>query len=266
MTTTTFHAGIDIGSVMTKCVIIAPDGVQTRDIARTGARAEETAEQVFAAALRKAGLKREQVECVATTGYGRRLFAGAHQVITEISAAATGAFISLGGKSCFVLDVGGQDTKVIEVNSEGQISDFLMNDKCAAGTGRFLEMMAHIFDTDCAGLSALALDADAPVTINSTCSVFAESEVISLIARAARRENIAAGLFAAIAGRIAVMAGHFSIDRPLVFCGGGAKSAALKAALEKAIDLPLIILSEPQFITAFGAALVAGRPLDYRAA
>jgi predicted CoA-substrate-specific enzyme activase len=258
MVNNVISAGIDIGSVMTKCVLVSAGEARVRTLGKTGPRPEETAKQVFEQALRQAGLEQKNVGQIVTTGYGRRLFGGAQKIVTEISAAAAGAHECLGRKACLILDVGGQDTKIIDVDGEGRISDFLMNDKCAAGTGRFLELMAGVFETDCAGLSALALKAAAPAVINSTCSVFAESEVISLIAHGAGKENIAAGLFAAIAGRIAVMLGHFNLEKQIIFCGGGAKSAALKTALEKAAGITLTIAPHPQFLTAYGAALPAG--------
>jgi predicted CoA-substrate-specific enzyme activase len=158
-----------------------------------------------------------------------------------------------------VVDVGGQDTKVIEVNAGGEVTDFLMNDKCAAGTGRFLEMMAGVLETDLEGLSRLALAARAPVTINSTCSVFAESEVVSLIAHAVPKADIAAGLFRAIAERIGAMLRHFGRPERLVFCGGGALSSALRAAIEQTVGQALIVPDNPQFTVAFGAVL-AGQP------
>ena len=132
-----------------------------------------------------------------------------------------------------------------------------MNDKCAAGTGRFLEIMSHVFETDIQGFSQLAIGSESPVAINSTCSVFAESEVVSLIASSARKEDIAAGLFRSIASRVAGMVRQFRRYELTVFCGGGAKSQALKGFIEKAIERPLIVLQEPQFVVAYGAACLA---------
>jgi predicted CoA-substrate-specific enzyme activase len=251
----TINAGIDIGSVTTKCVIVKDKEIIAKELTRTGANTEEAAELVFNRALKSADKSEPDIDNIISTGYGRRLFKKANKIITEISAAGKGAYNLAGNKSCLVIDVGGQDTKVIEVNG-GEVTDFLMNDKCAAGTGRFLEMMAHVLETDFQNFSELAMKFDNPVEINSTCSVFAESEVISLLSKAAKKENIAAGLFKAIAARIASMLGQFGKGHDIVFCGGGAKSQALKYFLEESIGSKVFVLDNPQFVVAFGAAIL----------
>ncbi|HNQ34660.1 MAG TPA: acyl-CoA dehydratase activase, partial [bacterium] len=179
----------------------------------------------------------------------------ADRVITEISAAGAGAFRMNGRRPGLVVDIGGQDTKVIEINGEGSVSDFLMNDKCAAGTGRFLELMAQVLETDMEGFSQLARSAEAPRRLNATCSVFAESEVVSLIAHGESKTNIAAGLFEAVASRVAAMLRQFQ-EQPVFFCGGGARSPALRLALERLAGRPVQVLDPPQFVVAFGAAML----------
>lgn len=248
-------AGIDIGSVTTKCVLIKDGKLAAKSAQRTGARPETSAEAVFTATLAAAGIRPEAIQATVSTGYGRRLVRNSAKVVTEISAAAAGAFASGGRRRMLVLDVGGQDTKIIEVSDSGGVTDFLMNDKCSAGTGRFLELMATVMETDFAGLSALALQAQAPVTINATCSVFAESEVVSLIAHAARREDIAAGIMRSIASRIGGMLHSFDRAIPLMFCGGGAISEALRQAVAAETGRELSVLPDPQFVVAYGAAL-----------
>lgn len=250
-----FRAGIDIGSVMTKCVVVEKKRIVSQAITRSGAMPERTAEKVLAEAIKGAGINFSQVERIVSTGYGRHIFSSAHIAVTEVSAAAKGAFILSGEKGCLVIDVGGQDTKVIEVDRNGQVVDFLMNDKCAAGTGRFLEMMATVLETDIFGLGRLALGAVKPAVINSTCSVFAESEVVSLLAHNENKENIAAGLFNAIASRIAMMISHFQKIQDIVFCGGGANIPGLKESIEKIINRKIRVLENPQFVVAFGAAI-----------
>ena len=249
----TYRAGIDIGSVTTKCVIAKESQIVSSAIARSGTDTEQTAEFVFAEALKTAGLSASDIKEIVSTGYGRRLFKKADRVVTEISAAAKGAWLLDGKKDCLVLDVGGQDTKVIEIDAAGEVSDFLMNDKCAAGTGRFLELMSHVFGTDLEGISKLAEGSSGAVKINSTCSVFAESEVVSLIASAAAKEDIAAGIFDAIASRIFSMIRQFDKRDCVLFCGGGAKSAALRKAVAKASGKEIVVLPDPQFVVAFGA-------------
>ncbi|MCS7181349.1 MAG: acyl-CoA dehydratase activase, partial [bacterium] len=210
---------------------------------------------VFKKSIEESGIKEEDIESIISTGYGRRTFKKAKKVITEISAVAIGSYFLSGKRKCIVIDVGGQDTKVVEVGENGEIIDFLMNDKCAAGTGRFLEMMANVFGINIEEFSNLALNSKNPVKINSTCSVFAESEVVSLITSNTPKEDIAGGLFISISSRIAGMVRQFPHNDNIVFCGGGAKIPALKLSLEKILEKEIIVLPEPQFVVAFGAAL-----------
>jgi predicted CoA-substrate-specific enzyme activase len=249
--------GIDSGSATTKCVVLRDGVVAGRAVLRTGTDAGAAAAAVLEQARAAAGVRSDTPCEIVATGYGRRLVSNPARVVTEISAAGQAAYQLSGRQACLVLDVGGQDTKVIEVDAGGEVTDFLMNDKCAAGTGRFLEMMSGVLGVDLDGLNALALDARAPVTLNSTCSVFAESEVVSLIARAADRRDIAAGLLRSIAGRIAAMLRHFGGTERVLFCGGGARSVALQHELERAFGQPLTVLDHPQTVVALGAALRA---------
>lgn len=248
-------AGIDIGSVMTKCVVVKEEKIISKAIARSGAMPEKIAEKVLLDALQNAEIQFSQIEKIVSTGYGRYIFSPSHSVITEVSAAARAAFFLSGRNQCLVIDVGGQDTKTIEVDKNGEVVDFLMNDKCAAGTGRFLEMMANVLETDIYGLGKFSLQAEKPVLISSTCSVFAESEVVSLIAHNEKKENIAAGLINAIASRISTMMNHFNRKLPVIFCGGGAIIPGLKESIEKISNRQIQIPENPQFVVAFGAAL-----------
>lgn len=247
--------GVDIGSVATKCVLVEDKKIIANTLTPTGTDSEKSAEFVFTEILRQTGIKKPDAEDIVCTGYGRRIFKKAGKVITEISAAGYGAYLLSGGRACLVLDVGGQDTKIIEVNQSGAVTDFLMNDKCAAGTGRFLEIMSNVLESDLETMSELALKAENPAVINATCSVFAESEVVSLIAKGSGKAEIAAGLFNAISTRISAMLRQFEEDTPLLFCGGAARSKALKIFLEKTSGRTISILDNPQFVVAFGAAL-----------
>ncbi|MCM8784775.1 MAG: acyl-CoA dehydratase activase [Candidatus Omnitrophica bacterium] len=249
-------AGIDIGSVTTKCVIVKDGVIFGKAITKTPLNIEKAIDNVLQKAIEEAGIKEEEIKEFVSTGYGRKQCKKANRFITEISAVAKGGHIFGGKKSCLIIDVGGQDTKVVEVNDRGLVTGFLMNDKCAAGTGRFIEIMSNILETDINGFSSLAMSSKNPIKINSTCSVFAESEVISLITSLTPREDIAAGLFNSIALRITTMVRQFkNIDR-ILFCGGGAKIPALKYYLEKNIEKELFVLHEPQFVSAYGAAMI----------
>lgn len=247
--------GIDIGSVTTKCVIVEDGLIKGKAITKTIPETEKCAEFVLNKAIEESGIKESEIKSIVSTGYGRRIFKKAKKVITEISAVAIGSYFLTGKNKCVVIDVGGQDTKVVEVGENGEVIDFLMNDKCAAGTGRFIEMMANVFGIDIEKFSQLALNSKNPVKINSTCSVFAESEVISLITSNTPKQDIAGGLFISISSRIAGMVRQLSHNDKIVFCGGGAKIPALKSFLEKILEKEIIILPEPQFVVAFGAAI-----------
>ena len=248
-------AGIDIGSVTTKCVIVQDEIIIGKALTKTTAEPEKCAEIVLKKAIDESGINENNIEKIVSTGYGRRIFKRANKTITEITCVAKGAYYLCGKKKCIIIDVGGQDTKVVEINDNGEIVDFLMNDKCAAGTGRFLELMANVFGINIEEFSNLALNSKNPVKINSTCSVFAESEVVSLITSGTSKEDIAAGLFYSISLRISGMVRQFSQNELVVFCGGGAKIPALKKSIEEVLEREIIVLPEPQFVVAFGAAI-----------
>lgn len=249
-----YRVGIDIGSAAVKCVIVQGEHIVASSLLPAGAQSTHIASRLFEQTLAQVGMKRDQAKRLVATGYGRRSFDGADQVVTEISAAAFGAFLANGRKSCTLLDVGGQDTKLIEVDAQGGVKDFLMNDKCAAGTGRFLEMMAHVLGVSLEDFSGLASTSENKTVINATCSVFAESEVVSLAASGCKKEDIAAGLIDSIAVRISAMARGFGIKNEVYFCGGGAKINALHRALSRELAVPITVLANAQFIAAYGAA------------
>ncbi len=254
---TSFVAGVDIGSVATKVALFGGGKVLGRAVVPTGVSPQAAAEAALTAALAEAGLTTRPAR-VASTGYGRRATQSPGDIVTEITAAARGAHWlgTPSGPARTVVDIGGQDTKVILVHTDGSVADFAMNDKCAAGTGRFLSLMAHALEVELGELGDLSLRATQPVTINATCAVFAESEVVSLIARGRRKEDIVAGIHAAIASRIANMVRQMG-GKDIVFTGGGAKNKGLHKALETALGGPIHVPPDPQFVVSTGAALIA---------
>jgi predicted CoA-substrate-specific enzyme activase len=190
------------------------------------------------------------------TGYGRHLaseYFGA-ETITEIKAFALGAQ-SLRSGARGVLDIGGQDVKIIALDGNGRVTDFEMNDRCAAGTGRFIEVMAAALGYAIDDFAAAALQADAPVKVNSTCTVFAESEVVSLISKKENRENIAYGIHEAIGERVTAMVNRVGAADPLFFAGGAAKNEALQKILAEKLKVDLFVPENPQIVGALGAAL-----------
>ncbi len=252
-------AGIDIGSTTTKAVLLEDGRILAASLRPSGVKPALAAREAFAAALAEAGKSERDVARIATTGYGRRLAGMGDLVLTEIKACAVGALASgaEGGPPRTLIDVGGQDTKVIALNAGGAIEDFSMNDKCAAGTGRFLEMLAGKLGLSYEAFAAAAGTSTTSLQLNATCAVFAESEVVGLLARDVSLADIAAAAHAAIASRIAAQVRRVGARPPAFFAGGGACNEALVRAVARALDQPVAVLPRPQFVVALGAAIGA---------
>lgn len=245
--------GIDAGSATTKAVLVRDGKNIIHTIRPTAFDFISAAEMVYDDVLALAGINRKDVDHVYSTGYGRNSIKFADKAISEITAHAMGVY-QLYPEVKGIIDIGGQDCKVISVNN-GRVTDFLMNDKCAAGTGKFLEYTARALELPIEELGKLALDSGTPASITSMCTVFAESEVISLRAKGYSKEDIAAGLVESIARRVAVMVRQVGIEQNVAFVGGVAKNAGIKAALEKELGIKLYVLPDPQITGALGAAL-----------
>ena len=253
-----FVIGLDIGSTTTKATILNEEKkILSYEIVPTGSNMLEAEKQVFDSVLKKANLKRNQISNIISSGYGRERSQFAVSQITEIKAMAIGAdYLYPGVKT--LIDVGGQDSKAILISKKtGKVIDFQMNDKCAAGTGRFLEVMAHALEVPLDDIGKLALQSNQPASISSTCTVFAESEVISLFARGASKKDIASGIHKSIARRVAGMAKRIGVAPLLVFCGGVAKNVAVKSFLEEELGYEIVTPNQPQLTGAIGAALIA---------
>ncbi|AEH60209.1 CoA-substrate-specific enzyme activase [Methanosalsum zhilinae DSM 4017] len=250
-------AGIDSGSATTKAVLVR-DGIDVSHIIRpTAFDFISAAEKAYEEILDYAGIGRKDVDHVYSTGYGRESIKFADKNVSEITAHALGV-LHLYPDVNGIIDIGGQDSKVISVNN-GRVTDFLMNDKCAAGTGKFLEYTARALEVSIGDLGDLALASKKPADISSMCTVFAESEVISLRAKGLSKEDIAAGLIVSIARRVAVMARKISLKKNVAFVGGVAKNVGIKNALEWELGTELYVPPEPQITGALGAALYGSR-------
>ncbi|MBI3762153.1 MAG: 2-hydroxyglutaryl-CoA dehydratase, partial [Chloroflexi bacterium] len=199
---------------------------------------------------------REAIGYVVGTGYGRYKVTFGDAQITEITCHARGAHTLFPGTRT-VIDMGGQDTKAIKVGTDGSVVDFAMNDKCAAGTGRFLEVTARALQLSLADLGEISARAARDVPISSICTVFAESEVITLVAEGAERADIVAGLHRAIAKRVGAMVKRIGPNPVIAFAGGVAKNPGVKRALERELGVSLVVPPEPQIVGALGAALIA---------
>ncbi|MBX3249880.1 MAG: 2-hydroxyglutaryl-CoA dehydratase [Myxococcales bacterium] len=250
-------AGVDVGSTQTKAVILSDAGeIVGRALTSTGANVVQAAEQAFATALADAGLSDHDVEYVVGTGYGRYRISFGHTQVTEISCHARGA-VHMFPSTRTVVDMGGQDTKAIRVAADGSIVDFCMNDKCAAGTGRFLGAAATALDIALPELGETALRSNKPVRISTTCTVFAESEVLSWLGKGKRIEDILWGVHTSIASRTVGLMRRVGVEDSVTFSGGVSRNVAMVAALEERLELTLNVSEESHFMGALGAALFA---------
>ncbi|MCI2105234.1 MAG: acyl-CoA dehydratase activase [Intestinimonas sp.] len=253
-----FVAGIDSGSTSTDVVILNQDKkIVGTSIVPTGAGASAGAEKSLEAALRSAGLRQDQLARTVATGYGRaNLGGGLEQSVTEITCHARGAFF-LNPKIRTIIDIGGQDSKVIRIDGTGHVINFVMNDKCAAGTGRFLEMMARTLGMGLEEMSRTGLTCREDITISSMCTVFAESEVVSLVAQNKDVSDIVHGLNKSVAAKTAALAARLGMEGDYCMTGGVAKNAGVVKALEEKLGVSLFISDEAQLCGALGAALLA---------
>jgi predicted CoA-substrate-specific enzyme activase len=249
-------AGIDIGSISTKAVLLGDGEVLARRVIFTGYNAEAAGKAALAEALAEAKLEAANLERIVATGYGRKSVSFAARSVTEIACHAAGAYFQNAAVRS-VIDIGGQDSKAIVLAEGGRVENFVMNDKCAAGTGRFLEVMARALEADLDAFGDLSARSRNPARISSLCTVFAESEVISAIAKGEAREDIVAGIHEAIAARIASMAQRIGVRTPLMMTGGVARNPGVVLAVGKALGLPILTTPLAQINGALGAAILA---------
>lgn len=249
-------AGIDVGSLCTKTVLIDGDGkIITYNIIRSGAFYSDAAQDSFKKALDEKGLDPEDITYTVATGYGRARVEFANEEITEITCHAKGAsFIFPDVRT--LIDIGGQDSKVLSIEG-GRVMNFVMNDKCAAGTGRFLEVMAQTLGIDLERLGELWFESKKKIEVSSMCVVFAETEVISLFSKGHDIADIAAAVERAIARRITGMVAQVGVRERVVMSGGVAKNKGVIKALEESLGKEISIPPEPQIIGALGASLLA---------
>lgn len=254
--------GIDSGSTSTNAVIM--DGkreIKAFSVVRTGAKSGESADRILKEVLEKAGLKREDISWIVSTGYGRVSIPFADENVTEISCHGRGAHY-FNPKIRTILDIGGQDSKAIKLDERGEVTDFVMNDKCAAGTGRFLEAIARTLEVSIDELGPAALASKEEIEITSMCTVFAESEVISLIANNKEKADIANGICRAIANKSFSLLKRVGMEPDFMMTGGVAKNPGVIRAVEDKIQAKLYICPEPEIVGAVGAALYALERMD----
>jgi len=251
------HAvGIDIGSITTKAALLQDGRLVGTKIIFTGYNSEAAGKRVYEEILQDAVVDQPRNVKIVATGYGRNSVDFADKAITEISCHAAGARF-LDSTIRFIIDIGGQDSKAILLDESGRVKNFFMNDKCAAGTGRFLEVMARALEINLDDFGAISLTAGSPASISSICTVFAESEVISLIAKGVARENIVAGIHDSVGVRIAALVARAGLTEPVMVTGGVAKNIGMIRALEKILKIKAVVSAYAQLTGAIGAALLA---------
>ena len=252
-----YAAGVDVGSTQTKAVVIDEErNIVARALTDTGANVIRAAESSFEQALLSGNLREEEVEYVIGTGYGRYKVTFGNAQVTEISCHGRGAVQMFPGTRT-VVDMGGQDTKAISVSPDGEILDFCMNDKCAAGTGRFLGAASSALDIPLPELGPTALSGERPVKISTTCTVFAESEVLSWLGKGKKIEDILLGVHKSIARRSAGLLRRVGIEEQVTFTGGVARNVAMVETLNERLELKVNVSEDSHYMGALGAALFA---------
>lgn len=250
------YVGVDIGSSSSKVAVLNEDKeIVAVSVVNLGA-GTDAHEKAMEEAFRQAGITKDDVRYTVATGYGRVGFKGADKQITEITCHAKGVTFMM-DDIVTIIDIGGQDAKVIKLSKRGTVENFVMNEKCAAGTGRFLEVMARVLGCDLSELSGLADKADKEVSISNVCTVFAESEVISRLAGGEKVENVARGAHVAIAKRVMGMCGRVGYEPKVAMTGGVALNANMVDAMAKELGCDIEVAPHTQAAGAIGAAVLA---------
>ena len=248
--------GIDIGSTATKAVVLDDDkAIAASAVIPLGAGTSGV-DRALAALEESAGIGKDDIAHTVATGYGRQTYEGADAQVSELSCHARGVAYRMPGART-IIDIGGQDAKVIRLDANGMMSNFVMNEKCAAGTGRFLDVMAGVLEATVDQLGELDAKATEASEISSTCTVFAESEVISRLASKEPVENIVAGIHESVAQRTAGLAKRLGVQEDVVMTGGVAQNPGVVRALERALHVTITVPDNPQINGALGAALYA---------
>jgi (R)-2-hydroxyacyl-CoA dehydratese activating ATPase len=259
----TYYAGIDIGSTMTKAVIL-DKGVIAAVIGPTGPEHRRLANNVMQAALDRAGISYDAVTYIIATGYGRINVPFADKQVTEISCHAKGVS-HLFPDARTLIDIGGQDSKAIQLNANGKISNFIMNDKCAAGSGRFVEIIADALELKLEEMGPLSLESKVPANISSICTIWAQQEVTAAQAKGMPIADLIAGVHNSLADRVVRMAKRLKIEKEVILTGGGAMNIGLAKAISTYLGEEIQVPEEPLLTGALGAALL-GRDICLKAA
>ncbi len=251
---TAYFAGIDVGSTMTKALIL-DDGIIASVIGPTGPEQRRLANKVMEEALKEAGIPFDKITYIVSTGYGRINVPFADKQITEITCHARGIF-SLFPDAKTIIDIGGQDSKAIKVDATGRPIDFVMNDKCAAGTGRFIEVIADTLGIPLEEIGDRSLQSTNPAQISNICTIWAQQEVATSLARGVPIPDLVAGVHRSLADRVVRMVNRLRVEDLVVLTGGGGKNKGLVKALSEQLDHDIVVPDEPLITGALGAALL----------
>jgi predicted CoA-substrate-specific enzyme activase len=255
-------AGCDVGSLSAEAVILKDGVILGSEIIRVRPKAEQSAKDVMDKVLGKLDLSYDDIDFTVSTGYGRETIPFADHNISEISCHGRGAHWLVPTIKT-VIDIGGQDCKAIRVDEDGALEDFVMNDKCAAGTGRSLEIYSEVLGVDISRLGSLALDASEPVTITNQCSIFAETEIMHYLMEDKSTADVAAGISDAMARRVKMLVGRVGLKNDIAMTGGVSKNIGVVSCLEAMLGTTFVEFAEdPQIIGALGAALFAADRLE----
>jgi len=251
--------GIDLGTAATKVVFADHDDILWAKSIPTMPQSFTLSKELINEGMKSLSIKKEDIIGIAATGYGKHLFPDATKKVDEISSNAAGAHILSKNKARTVVNIGGQDVKVFTISRQGKVLDFKMNDKCAAGTGRFFDMASRILDTPLEQFGESGLQSRKPITINSTCAVFAESEIVSLLSMGVAKNDIIAGIHKSVARRIFSLTGNTYLEEEIYLDGGPGINEGLRLAMEEELMRTVKVFSQPQFTVAFGAAAILAK-------
>ncbi len=255
-----YSVGIDLGSRMSKIVVLDSKSIIYTNVLDTGFDPQITATNLFNSVLSKTKITKEEIFNIFSTGYGRNIVPFADKRITEISCHAKGVnFLFPDART--VIDIGGQDSKAILLDPNGKVIDFMMNDRCAAGTGRFLEVVANILELTVNKMSHISSCINPELEINSTCVVFAESEIVGLISQGKKPSEIVGAVHRSVAKRILNLISQLHWKEPVVFTGGVAKNIGMQKAISSALKTEIIVPENPLITGALGAAIFASEDL-----
>jgi len=255
-------AGCDVGSLTSKVVILGDGKILAARIMRAKSRPEDSAREVMGLALAEAGIDIDAVEYCVGTGYGRKKIPFVEHVVSEIECHGKGARW-LCPSVMMIIDVGGQDAKAIKLDTDGNVIRYVYNDKCASGTGRFIEIMADALEIKLENMGEISMSSKNPVKISNQCVVFAETEVISLVNDGYKISDVVGGLHKAMANRVSSLARGIGIEQDVTMSGGVAKNIGMYTALEEALGVPIKKIEvDPQIVGALGAALLAAEALQ----